>query len=465
MTKDLEQLPADYEQLLGSLQIRIRTAQVRAAIAVNSELVQLYWSLGQEISQRFHTERWGGKIVDRLARDLQAEFPGMEGFSPRNLRYMRSFAEAWPSREILQQAVAKLPWGHQTVLLDKVKDSVVREWYVRAALEHGWSRAVLTQQIASDLYARQSHALTNFRATLPALQSDLAQRITKDPYIFDFLTLREEAQERELEHGLLNHLRDLLLELGKGFSFYGSQHHIEVGRHDFYLDLLFYHVQLRCWVVIDLKMEDFRPEFAGKMNFYLSAVDDLLRHPDDAPSIGLILCQGKNHTVVEYALRDTAKPIGVSEYRITRQLPETIKEKVPSIEDLQRVVAKLRDELDEAQAELQHYHCPHCQAPLSDRVANVEMDEHTSAEIETYACGYSTMDGSLEHPCPSDPRFPKLSDYTVTAGQNGGQWMCSASAKTPMAKRVFLHTTVGDTEASARARMDDQYRRAAEPWK
>lgn len=461
MTNQLDRLPADYEQLLGLLKTRIRSAQMRAAIAVNSELVQLYWSLGQEISLRFQAEGWGGKIIDRLAHDLQAEFPGIAGFSPRNLRYMRSFAEAWPSKEILQQVVAKLPWGHHTVLLDKVKDGTAREWYVRATIQHGWSRAVLALQIEGDLYGRQGQALTNFQATLPATQSDLAQKITKDPYIFDFLTLRAEAQERELEQGLLDHLRDLLLELGKGFAFFGSQYHLEVGGQDFYLDLLFYHVQLRCWVVIDLKMEDFRPEFAGKMNFYLSAVDDLLRHPDDAPSIGLILCQGKNQTIVEYALRDAAKPIGVSEYRLTLQLPEAIKEKVPSIEDLQQVVAKLRGELEEAAAELQQYRCPYCQSPLSDRASNVELDEHTSAEIETYTCGYSTTDGFMERPCPTDPKFPKLSDYTLAATLQSGQWACSATAKTPMARRVLLHTTVGSSEEIARRRMEEQYSRLA----
>lgn len=350
MSNDLESVPSTYEQLLVSLKTRIRTAQVRAALAANTELVMLYWSIGQELSSRFQTEKWGGKIVDRLARDLQVEFPGVEGFSPRNLRYMRKFAEAWTDSPILQQVVAKLPWGHHTVLLDRLKEPLIREWYLKANIEYGWSRSVLAHQIESDLFARQGKAISNFQQTLPALQSDLAQKITKDPYIFDFLTLRATAHERELEQALLNHLRDLLLELGRGFAFVGSQYHLEVGDQDFYLDLLFYHVHLRSWVVIDLKMEDFRPEFAGKMNFYLSAVDDLLRHPDDAPSLGLILCQGKNQTVVEYALRDTAKPIGVSEYRITRQLPEAIKEKVPSIEDLEEVVAKLRSELDTAEA-------------------------------------------------------------------------------------------------------------------
>jgi predicted nuclease of restriction endonuclease-like (RecB) superfamily len=344
-------LPPDYEQLLGSLKTRIRAAQVRAALAVNSELVLLYWSIGNDILGRQRAEGWGTKIVERLAGDLQAEFPGIKGFSLRNLKYMRAFAEAWPETEIVQQVAAQIPWFHNCTLLDKVKAPDQRLWYARATIEHGWSRAVLTHQIESDLFSRQGQALTNFQQTLPAAQSDLAQKITKDPYIFDFLTLRAAAQERELEQGLLHHLRDLLLELGKGFAFVGSQYHLEVGGQDFYLDLLFYHVRLRSWVVIDLKMEDFRPEFAGKMNFYLSAVDDLLRHPQDAPSIGLILCQGKNQTVVEYALRDTAKPIGVSEYRITRQLPETIKEKVPSIEDLEEVVAKLRSEVEAMPAE------------------------------------------------------------------------------------------------------------------
>lgn len=344
MENEVEEFPANYDQLLIQLKARIRTAQIRAALAVNHELVRLYWSIGNDILGRQQSEGWGSKIVERLAKDLQTEFPGIKGFSLRNLKYMRAFAEAWPEAKIVQQVAAQIPWFHNCTLLDKVKEREQRIWYAQAAVEHGWSRAILTHQIESDLFGRQGQALTNFRKTLPALQSDLAQKITKDPYVFDFLTLHDAAQERELEQGLLHHLRDLLLELGKGFAFVGSQYPLEVGGQDFYLDLLFYHVRLRCWVVIDLKMEDFRPEFAGKMNFYLSAVDDRLRHPDDAPSIGLILCHGKNQTVVEYALRDTAKPIGVAEYRLTRHLPETIQEKVPSIEDLEQVVAKLRSE-------------------------------------------------------------------------------------------------------------------------
>jgi predicted nuclease of restriction endonuclease-like (RecB) superfamily len=454
--KSLEELPADYDQLLRSLRVRIRAAQVRAAFAANTELIMLYWSIGREISSRFEVQRWGGKIVDRLSRDLEREFPGVEGFSPRNLRYMRKFAEAWPDSPILQQAAAKLPWGHHMVLLDKVKDGSSREWYLKATLEYGWSRAVLTHQIESDLLGRQGHALSNFSQTLPAVQSDMAQKITKDPYVFDFLTLRAEAQEKELEEGLLKHLRDFLLELGKGFAFVGSQYHLEVGGKDFYLDLLFYHVHLRRWVVIDLKMEDFRPEFSGKMNFYLSAVDDLLRHPGDAESIGLILCKGKNQTVVEYALRDTAKPMSVSEYRVTRQLPEAIQENVPSIEDLEVVVSRLRGELEAAQAELQQYRCPYCQAPLSERVA---------AEIEIYACGFSTSDGFIERPCPSDPGFPSLSDYSITVAENAGAWICSALPRTPMAQRVSLSVSVGKTEEIARQRMDEQYARVSRRWK
>lgn len=257
----------------------------------------LYWSIGRDILTRQTAEGWGTKVIERLARDLQTEFPGVKGFSLRNLKYMRAFAGAWPDAEIVQQVAAQIPWFHNCTLLDKLKEPLQRIWYARAAVEYGWSRAVMTHQIESGLYDRQGQAITNFKNTLPATQSDLAQRITKDPYIFDFLTLRKEAHERELEQGLLNHLRDLLLELGKGFAFVGSQYHIEVGDQDFYLDLVFYHIQLRCWIVIDLKMEDFRPEFAGKMNFYLSAVDDLLRHPGDQPSIGLILCQGRNPLV------------------------------------------------------------------------------------------------------------------------------------------------------------------------
>jgi predicted nuclease of restriction endonuclease-like (RecB) superfamily len=258
-----------------------------------------------------------------------------KGFSSRNLKYMRAFAEAWPDNTFVQQVVAQIPWGHNVRILDYVKDPPEREWYMRQTIQHGWSRNVLVHQIESALYRRQGKALTNFDRTLPAPQSELAQQILKDPYSFDFLTLGPEAQERDLERGLLSHIRDFLLELGVGFAFVGSQYHLEVGGQDYYLDLLFYHLRLRCYVVIDLKISEFQPEFAGKMNFYLSAVDGLLRHPTDQPSVGIILCKTKNKVIVEYALRDTHKPIGVSAYQLTESLPKQLRGSLPTIEELE----------------------------------------------------------------------------------------------------------------------------------
>ncbi|MGB8478042.1 MAG: PDDEXK nuclease domain-containing protein [Acidobacteriaceae bacterium] len=341
MTKTL-QAPPGYAALLIDIKERVRTAQVRAALAVNRELILLYWSIGRDILDRQKVEGWGAKIVDRLARDLGTEFPGVEGFSPRNLKYMRAFAEAWPEKEIVQQAIAQLPWGHQTRLLDRIKDRPTREWYLKAAIENGWSQNVLVHHISAGLHERQGKALTNFSRALPPEGSDLAEQLLKDPYQFDFLTLASSAKERELERGLLIHLRDLLLELGRGFAFVGSQFPIEVGGQTFYLDLLFYHVRLHCYFVIELKVGPFKPEYAGKLNFYLSAADDLLRTSLDSPTLGLLLCESRGESIVEYALRDVAKPIGVSTYRVTRQLPEPLRDEIPSIEDLQGVVEKLR---------------------------------------------------------------------------------------------------------------------------
>jgi predicted nuclease of restriction endonuclease-like (RecB) superfamily len=346
MTQEL-QPPPGYAALLKDIKERVRTAQLRAALAVNRDLILLYWSIGRDISSRFDTEGWGTKVIDRLAKDLGTEFPGVEGFSPRNLRYMRSFAEAWPESEILQQLIAKLPWGHQTRLLDRIKDRPTREWYLKAALENGWSQNVLVHHISARLHERQGKALTNFSRALPPEGSDLAKQILKDPYQFDFLTLAASAKERELERGLLTHLRDLLLELGRGFAFIGSQVPLEVDGQTFYIDLLFYHVRLHSYFVIELKVGPFKPEYTGKLNFYLSAVDDLLRTASDAPTLGLLLCESRSGSIVEYALRDVAKPIGVSTYRVTRELPESLQAEVPSIEDLQDVVEKLRPEMQQ----------------------------------------------------------------------------------------------------------------------
>jgi predicted nuclease of restriction endonuclease-like (RecB) superfamily len=258
----------------------------------------------------------------------------MRGFRPRNLKYMRAFAEAYPDREFVQQVVAQLPWGHQVRIIDAVKDAKQREWYIRQAVESGWSRNVLIHQIESNLFARQGSALSNFSRTLPSPQSELAQQVLKDPYNFDFLTLGPDLLERDLERGLIEHLCTLILELGKGFAFVGSQYPLKIGGQDFFLDLLFYHLRLRWFAVIDLKIEEFKPEFAGKMNFYLSAVDDLLRHAGDEPSIGLILCKERNTFVVEYALRDISKPMGMAQYRLTQSLPEGLQSQLPTNEDL-----------------------------------------------------------------------------------------------------------------------------------
>ncbi len=329
-------LPSGYAELLEDLKARIRQAQVRAALSVNRELVLLYWHIGREILRRQTQEGWGAKVIDRLAEDLRREFPEIKGFSPRNLKYMRAFAEAWPDEQIVQEVLAQITWYHNIALLETVKDPIERLWYAQQTIEHGWSRNVLVHQIESSLYGRQGKAVTNFELTLPAPQSDLARSLLKDPYVFDFLSLGPEAQERELERALLKHLRDFLLELGKGFALVGSQYRLDVGGEEFYIDLLFYQLRLRAFVVIDLKIGEFKPEYAGKMNFYLSAVDDLLRHPDDRPSIGLILCKSQNRLVAEYALRDMSKPMGVATYCLTETLPADLQRHLPSIEELQR---------------------------------------------------------------------------------------------------------------------------------
>ncbi|MFT2722071.1 PDDEXK nuclease domain-containing protein [Deinococcus sp. A31D244] len=346
MASDLT-LPDDYAALLGDLKGRIRSAQTRAALAVNRELVLLYWHIGQSILARQAQEGWGAKVIDQLARDLKAEFPELKGFSPRNLKYMRAFAAAWPDPEFVQQLAARLPWFHNVALLDKLKDPAQREWYARAAIQHGWSRNVLIHQMDTRLIDRQGQATTNFDRALPAPTSELAQQLLKDPYTFDFLSLHDEALERDLERGLLAHLRDFMLELGVGFAFVGSQYHLEVGGEDFYLDLLFYHLKLRCYVVIDLKIGEFKPEYVGKMNFYLSAADDLLRHEQDAPTIGLLLCRTKNKVIAEYALRDMDKPLGVSTYQLAERLSAELKNHLPNIGILEEEMKRFRSETDD----------------------------------------------------------------------------------------------------------------------
>jgi predicted nuclease of restriction endonuclease-like (RecB) superfamily len=335
MSDDPVLKPEGYQELLGDLKERISSARIRAVLSVNHELILLYWQIGRSIQERQETHGWGTQVIDRLSADLRRAFPDMKGFSPRNLRYMRTFAASYPDVNFLQQVAAKLPWGHTMRLLDTVVDPAARDWYARNAIEYGWSRAMLAHHIDSRLYVRQGHADTNFSRTLPAPQSELAQQILKDPYNFDFLSLDKEAHERDLEHGLLLHIREFLLELGVGFALLGSQYRMEIAGRDYYIDLLFYHARLHCYVVIDLKMVEFEPAFAGTMNFYLSAVDDLLRTPTEQPSIGIILCKGKNTVVAEYALRDMAKPIGISKFELASALPESFQGSLPTIEDLE----------------------------------------------------------------------------------------------------------------------------------
>lgn len=346
--------------LLIELKERVRAAQIRAALSVNREMVLLYWEIGRIIVERQKTERWGKSIVDRLARDLQTEFPGVSGLSPSNVWRMRAFFLAWSpiilaqtaretgGAQILAQAAREseapdgpprllegLPWFHNVVLVEKLKEADERIWYAQQTIQNGWSRAILVHHIESRLYQRQGSAITNFESTLPAPQSDLARQLLKDPYTFDFLQWSDDRQERVLEQGLIDQIQRFLLELGMGFALVGRQYHLEVGGEDFYLDLLFYHVKLRSYVVIELKTEKFKPEFAGKMNFYLAVVDDLLRHADDQPAIGLILCKEKNRVIAEYSLRNTAKPIGVAEYVLTTELPKTLSSALPSTETLE----------------------------------------------------------------------------------------------------------------------------------
>ena len=298
-------------------------------------MVLLYWDIGTQILVRQENEGWGAKIIDRLAADLKKTFPDMKGFSSRNLKYMRKFAENYPDKKFVQEVLAQITWYHNITLLEKVKISIEREWYIYKTIENGWSRDIMVIQIETDLYHRQGKGVTNFSRTLPSPQSDLARQTLKDPYIFDFLMLDKDAREREIENQLTYHITRFLLELGTGFAFVGKQYHIEISRKDYYIDLLFYHLKLKCYVVIELKAKEFKPEHAGKLNFYLSAVDDLLKTEDENPSIGIILCKTKDKVLAEYALRDIKKPIGVSEFQLTNAIPEKFKSSLPSIEDLE----------------------------------------------------------------------------------------------------------------------------------
>ncbi|QEY19061.1 DUF1016 domain-containing protein [Cellvibrio sp. KY-GH-1] len=333
-------LPADYSDWLKQLKADIASAQYRAGLAVNVELVRLYGRIGRDILQRQQTRGWGAKVIDHLAGDLKEAFPDMKGWSTSNLKYMRYFAEHCPSGQFGQQPADQLPWFHIVTLLTKVSDASDREWYAVRAVEYGWSRTTLELNIKNQLKSRQGNAVSNFAVRLPAAVSALAQETLKDPYLFDFLGLGEDAHERDIENALIQHITRFLLELGAGFAFVGRQFRLEVAGDEFFIDLLFYHIRLKCYVVVELKAGAFKPEHAGKLNFYLAAVDAQIKAEDDKPTIGLLLCRQQNRLVAEYALSGIEKPIGVAEYQLLRHLPENLQGKLPSIADIEAELAQ-----------------------------------------------------------------------------------------------------------------------------
>jgi predicted nuclease of restriction endonuclease-like (RecB) superfamily len=334
---------AEYLKVIRDIKSRIHEAQHRAVLAANRELIMLNWYIGKTINEH---SSWGSKFIDNLARDIKIEFPATKGYSARNLKYMAKFAKTYPDIEFVQTVSAQISWSHNTTLLDKVKDNGQRVWYAKKAIEDGWTLSTLEYQIEYRLYERQALAekTSNFSERLPDPQSKLAEQTMKDPYIFDFIDFRQGMVEREIESELVKNITRLLLELGTGFAFVGNQYHIEVENEDFYIDLLFYNIKLHCYVVIELKNGDFKPEYAGKLNFYISAVDDLLKTSHDNPTIGILLCKNKKGMIAEYSLRDIEKPIGVSEFKLFDRLPKEYENVLPSPEDIERRIGLLLDD-------------------------------------------------------------------------------------------------------------------------
>jgi len=337
----------EYAQVLQDIKKHIREAQVKASLAVNKELIKLYWYIGQTITQQQKVNGWGSKTVEKFAEDIQKEFPGLAGFSRANIFRIRAFYLAYekvsePPRQLEDLAVFNISWWHNVILLTKLKDNTVRIWYAQKSIEYGWSSTILEMQIKSDLYNREGKAVTNFKKTLPSPQSDMAQQSFKDPYVLDFLAVHKEHVERDIEQGLMDNVQKLLLEMGKGFALVGRQYHLEVDEDDYYIDLLFYHYKLRCFVVVELKARAFDPRDVGQLNFYLSAVDDLVKEPEDKPTIGLLLCKTKKNFTAEYALRNITSPIGVAEYQteIMKKLPKNLKSSLPTIEEIEAELEK-----------------------------------------------------------------------------------------------------------------------------
>jgi len=339
------ELPENYAATLKALKSRIRTERLHVVMAANAAMVLLYWDIGRAILERQKNEGWGAKVIDRLSADLREAFPDMKGLSPRNLKYMRAFAAAWPDKKLVQAPLAQIPWYHHIALLEKCRSSEERLWYADQSAMHGWSHNILSIQIETQTYKRQGKLVNNFSRTLPPEHSDMAAQVFKDPYLFDFLGTADPRREREVEQALVDNIQRFLLELGTGFAFVGRQVHLEIGDKDFYLDLLFYHLKLRCYVVVELKAVPFDPGFVGTLNLYLSAVDDLLCHPDDKPTIGLLLCKSNNRLVVEYALRGFQKPIGVAEWEtmLVESLPSKFKGSLPTVEEIEAELMRKRN--------------------------------------------------------------------------------------------------------------------------
>ena len=336
----------EYKNILEDLKSKFKSAQIRASIKVNSELLEFYWYLGKRIIEVQSNYKWGSKFLENLSKDLSKAFPNVKGFSKRNLELIRKWVSFWDN-EITKQVVSQIfqiPWGHNIVIIQKCKSIDEAIFYVKNTIENGISRNVLVHQIESGLFYRQNKAINNFEKTLPPIQSDLAKEITKDPYVFDFLALSDEYKEKELENALIDNIKEFLLELGNGFAFVGKQYKLEVSNQEFRIDLLFYHLKLHSYIVIELKNDEFKPEYAGKLNFYVSIVDDKLKTKIDNPTIGILICKSKDDLIVEYALRDVNKPIGVSEYKLTKELPKELKETLPSIEEIKRQFQKVKND-------------------------------------------------------------------------------------------------------------------------
>lgn len=336
------ELPGDYADFFRHVKRRVKTERLKAVLSANAAQILMYWDIGHDILHKQKQAGWGAKVIDRLAYDLKDAFPDMNGFSARNLKYMRKFAEEWPERKIVQRTVAQIPWRSNLTLLEKLKEPELRLWYAEQTIVNGWSKNILAVQIETKLHKRIGQTANNFKVTLPPDDSDMANQIFKDPYLFDFLGTAEVRKEAELEKKLIEHLEKFLLELGQGFAFVGRQVHMEVGGDDFYIDLLFYHLKLRCYVVVELKAGKFCPGHVSQLTMYMNIVDDMLRHPDDKPTIGLLLVKEKNHTVAKYALAGNTKPIGVAEWeqQITDSLPEDLKPSLPSIEEIEKELDK-----------------------------------------------------------------------------------------------------------------------------